>query len=93
GSGPAAAECAIVGNAETQPPSDSNTSVSLSIAPIRRMARVLPLPDLSQDSDDMRDEGHTPSPEARSTERQQSQTQRHSTPRRRPHDAGTQHTE
>ncbi|XP_069077580.1 myb-related transcription factor, partner of profilin-like [Pleurodeles waltl] len=91
--GPAAADCAIVGDAETQPPSDSNTSESLSIAPIRRRARVLPLPDLSLDSDDMRDEGHTPSPETRSTVRQQSLPQRYSTPCRRPHDAGPQHTE
>ncbi|KAJ1131927.1 hypothetical protein NDU88_010257 [Pleurodeles waltl] len=63
------------------------------IAPSRRRERVLPLPDWSLDSDDMQEEGHTPSPEARSTGRQQSLPQRLSTPHRRPHDTGTQHAD
>ncbi|KAJ1092093.1 hypothetical protein NDU88_005207, partial [Pleurodeles waltl] len=66
---------------------------SLCIAQIRHRARVLPLPDLSLDSNDLRYEGHTPSQEASSTRRQQSLPQHHSTLRRRPHDAGTQHTD
>ncbi|XP_069059001.1 uncharacterized protein [Pleurodeles waltl] len=93
GPGPAASASDFVGDAETQPPSDSNTSESVNIAPVRRRARPVPLPDLSQDSDDMWDEGHTPSSDARSTVMQESQPQLHSTPRRRPQYAGTQHVE
>ncbi|XP_069076182.1 uncharacterized protein [Pleurodeles waltl] len=93
GPGPAASACAVVGDTEPQPSSDSNTSESVNIAPIRRRAEAVPLPELSQDSDDMQDEGHTPSPGSRSTVMQESQPQRHSKPRRRPQYAGTQHVE
>ncbi|XP_069059335.1 myb-related transcription factor, partner of profilin-like [Pleurodeles waltl] len=61
--GPAAAEGGNVGDVETQPRSDSNTSESFSIAPTRRRTRVLRLPEYNLDSDEMPDEVPTPPPE------------------------------
>ncbi|KAJ1161477.1 hypothetical protein NDU88_001962 [Pleurodeles waltl] len=48
---------------------------------------------MSQDSDDMRDDGHTPSPDGRCTVMKESQPQRSTTPRRMHTYAGAQHIE
>ncbi|KAJ1211834.1 hypothetical protein NDU88_007182 [Pleurodeles waltl] len=60
------------------------------MAPIRRRARAVPLPELSQDSDEQQDDSHTPSPSGRCTGMQEPRPQRSTTPRRMPTYAGAQ---
>ncbi|KAJ1089674.1 hypothetical protein NDU88_002822, partial [Pleurodeles waltl] len=93
GPGLAATACASVGETDTHPASDSNTSGSLTIAPLRRRPRALPLPELSQDSDKQQEGPHTPSPTGRRTQMQEGSFQQTTAPCRMATNAGAPATE
>ncbi|XP_069058957.1 nuclear apoptosis-inducing factor 1-like [Pleurodeles waltl] len=93
GSGPAATASASVGKTDTHPASDSNTSGSLTIAPVRRRPRALPLPELSQDSDEQQEGPISPSPTGRRSQMQETSCQQTSAPHRMATNSGAQQHE